>query len=209
MNKKNISEYRWINNREDNSYPYLSKTLLKILYRLNKKISLLDIGCGNGSLTKVLSRCFEKTFAIDKSKSAIFFAKKKNVEKINFKLGTITKYQKNFKLKNFDVITAIEVIEHIYSPKIFLKEIKKIMKKKTYLIISTPYHGYFKNLAISLFDKFDNHVNPLWEHGHIKFWSTNTLKKILNSNGFRVKKIYFSGRFYPFSKSMIFLVKLK
>ena len=77
MNKKNISEYRWVNNLEDNSYPYLSKTLLKILYRLNKKISLLDIGCGNGSLTKVLSRCFEKTFAIDESKSAIFFAKKK------------------------------------------------------------------------------------------------------------------------------------
>ena len=28
---------------------------------------------------------------------------------------------------NFDVITAIEVIEHVYSPKIFLKEIKKIL----------------------------------------------------------------------------------
>ena len=29
------------------------------------------------------------------------------------------------------------------------------------------------NLLISIFGKFDDHFNPLWEHGHIKFWSVD------------------------------------
>ncbi len=83
------------------------------------------------------------------------------------------------------------------------------MNNKTNLIISTPFHGYFKNLLISILGKFDDHFNPLWEHGHIKFWSINTFMQLLSRNGFEIKEIYFSGRFYPFSKSMIFLINLK
>jgi len=209
VKKKTLSEYQWLTTNQDNSYPYLSKTLLKILNRINNKKALLDVGCGNGSLTKILSRFFKNIYAIDNSKSAIYYAKKQRNNNIQFKFGTIKKYQKKFKSLNIDVITAIEVIEHVYSPKLFLSEIKKVMKKKTYLIISTPYHGYFKNLAISLMDKFDKHFNPTWENGHIKFWSINTLEKILICNGFKVEKIYFSGRFFPFSKSMVFVTKLQ
>lgn len=209
MKKKNKSEYTWNSGNEDKSYPYLSKTLQKILNKLKYKKKLLDIGCGNGSLTKILSKNFNSTFAIDTSNSAIYFAKKNNLKKVKFKVGSLQLYQSKFKRNTFDTITAIEVIEHVYSPDLFLKDVKKIMNKKTNLIISTPFHGYFKNLLISIFGKFDDHFNPLWEHGHIKFWSVHTFKELLSRNGLKIKEIYFSGRFYPLSKSMIFLINLK
>lgn len=209
MKKKNKSEYTWNSGNEDKSHPYLSKTLQKILNKLKYKNKLLDIGCGNGSLTKVLSKNFKSTFAIDTSKSAIYFAKKNNLKKVTFKVGTLQLHNKKFTRSTFDTITAIEVIEHVYSPDQFLKDIKRIMNNKTNLIISTPFHGYFKNLLISILGKFDDHFNPLWEHGHIKFWSINTFMQLLSRNGFEIKEIYFSGRFYPFSKSMIFLINLK
>lgn len=209
MKKKNQSEYTWNSGNEDKSYPYLSKTLEEILNKLKYKKKLLDIGCGNGSLTKILSKKFNSTFAIDTSSSAIYFAKKKNLKKVTFKVGSLGFHKSKFKLNTFDTITAIEVIEHVYSPDSFLKDIKKIMNNKTNLIISTPFHGYFKNLLISIFGKFDDHFNPLWEHGHIKFWSVDTFKKLLSRNGLKIKKIYFSGRLYPLSKSMIFLISLK
>ncbi len=209
MKKKNKSEYTWNSGNEDKSHPYLSKTLQKILNKFKYKNKLLDIGCGNGSLTKVLSKNFKSTFAIDTSKSAIYFAKKNNLKKVTFKVGTLQLHHKKFTRSTFDTITAIEVIEHVYSPDQFLKDIKRIMNNKTNLIISTPFHGYFKNLLISILGKFDDHFNPLWEHGHIKFWSINTFMQLLSRNGFEIKEIYFSGRFYPFSKSMIFLINLK
>ena len=54
------------------------------------------------------------------------------------------------------------------------------------MIISTPYHGYLKNLALAITGKFDRHFTVLWDGGHIKFWSVKTLTKLLNEFGFEV-----------------------
>ena len=84
-----------------------------------------------------------------------------------------------FNNKSNDFVSAIEVIEHQYDPFLFIEQLSKVTEDNGYVIISTPYHGYFKNLLISILGKFDSHLNPLWEHGHIKFWSIKTLQKLL------------------------------
>ena len=199
------TEYIWKHSHADNSFTYLTKSLEKIILKeIKLKKNYLDVGCGNGFLTKKIASNFKSIDAIDSSKSAIKHAKKNYKGKINFLNLEIQKYKLR---KKFDIISLIEVIEHLYSPDDIIKKIKRLMDKNTILIISTPYHGYFKNLLITIFNKFDNHVDPLWEHGHIKFWSTKTLKKLLLSNKLKIKKIYFSGRFFPVSKSMIFIVQ--
>ena len=65
----------------------------------------------------------------------------------------------------------------------------------------------FKNLLINLLGKHDYHYNPLWRHGHIKFFSIKTLTNLLKKCNLKVVKKKFSGRFYPISNSMIFLIK--
>ena len=69
--------------------------------------------------------------------------------------------------------------------------------------------GYIKNLVLSLLGLMDNHFTALWTHGHIKFFSIKTLKKLISNYKFDIKEISFSGRFYPLSSSMIFLLKRK
>ena len=207
LNKKNMkkTEYFWSHSGADNSFGYLVVMIKKIIQNnITSKFNYLDIGCGNGFLTKKISVNFRYTIGIDISKSAIKQAKKKYLGDIKFFNTDI----KNFKSKKkFNFISLIEVIEHLYSPDNILKQIIKLMNKDTILIISTPYHGYLKNFLISLFNKFDEHVNPLWEHGHIKFWSINTLSKLCKKNRLKIIDIKFAGRFYPISKSMIFIVK--
>lgn len=51
-------------------------------------------------------------------------------------------------------------------------------------IVSTPYHGYLKNLFVALFNRSDYHYNPQWEGSHIKFWSKTTLTSLLKNEGF-------------------------
>jgi 2-polyprenyl-6-hydroxyphenyl methylase/3-demethylubiquinone-9 3-methyltransferase len=70
-------------------------------------------------------------------------------------------------------------------------------------IISTPYHGYLKNLTIALLGKYDAHHNPLWDHGHIKFWSPSTLGTLLEETGFQDVSFARVGRVPPLAKSMI------
>ena len=206
---KNIEEfdYDWINNNTSH-HNYLINSVNKLLEEIDldkKKLELLDVGCGNGTMTQNISGKFKIALGIDLSKEGINQAKKHVDENLNFKnIDMKELIDKEYK---FDFITSFEVIEHQYLPDLFLKDISKLLKTDGFFLVSTPFHGYIKNLLISLFDKHDSHYNPLWRHGHIKFFSIKTFRKTLNESGFRIIKHKLSGRFYPISASMIFLCK--
>lgn len=77
------------------------------------------------------------------------------------------------------------------------------------MIITTPYHGYIKNLMLSLLDKWDSHIDPLWDGGHIKFWSKRTLTALLTQSGYDVKEFAGIGRVSYMWKSMLMIAKKK
>jgi 2-polyprenyl-6-hydroxyphenyl methylase/3-demethylubiquinone-9 3-methyltransferase len=76
-----------------------------------------------------------------------------------------------------------------------------------YLIVSTPYHGYLKNLALSLFGAWDGHHTALWHGGHIKFWSRRSLTTLLAQNGFEVVTFTGVGRLPFLWKCMILVAR--
>ena len=74
-------------------------------------------------------------------------------------------------------------------------------------ILSTPYHGYWKNLALALTGRMDQHFTALWDHGHIKFWSMDTLGELLWEAGFVDVRFERVGRIPPLAKSMIAIAR--
>ena len=206
MKKKSIySQYTWRNNHEHT--PNVVKDLKKILSKRNlKKFNHLDIGCGNGFITKIISNFFKNTTGIDLSKQGINLAKKnlkeKNIKFINISTDKLIKQK-----KLYDFITSVEVVEHQYDPYKFMYDIQSLSKKNGYVLITTPFHGYFKNLILSIFNLMDKHFTALWSHGHIKFFSVKTFKQLISNYKFEIVDIKYSGRFYPLSASMIFLLK--
>ena len=113
----------------------------------------------------------------------------------------------NQRFGTFDAVVSLEVVEHVYAPRKYAASLYSLVKPGGVAMISTPFHGYFKNLIIALTGNTDSHFNPLWDHGHIKFWSPNTLRELLSEAGFCEAKYKFVGRRYPLSKSMIAVVK--
>ena len=107
----------------------------------------------------------------------------------------------------FDAVVSTEVIEHLYSPHLLPAFSLKCLKPGGILILSSPYHGYVKNLMLSLFGKWDHHHTALWCGGHIKFWSKKTLSQLLDANGFNVESFYGVGRLPWLWKSMILVAK--
>jgi hypothetical protein len=71
------------------------------------------------------------------------------------------------------------------------------------MILSTPYHGYLKNLALGFFNKWDFHHTVNWEGGHIKFFSENTMRELLASCGFEKITYHNIGRIRWLWKSMV------
>lgn len=68
-------------------------------------------------------------------------------------------------------------------------------------------HGYVKNLVLALTNKWDAHLSPFWEGGHIKFWSRRTLSQLLNESGFDVVRFIGAGSLPLLWKSMIIVAQ--
>lgn len=96
----------------------------------------------------------------------------------------------------FDAVVSTEVVEHLYAPHLLPIFVRRLLPAGGYFVVSTPYHGYLKNLAVAVTNKWDAHLNPLWHTGHIKFWSRKTLTELLESNGFEVIEFHGVGAGY-------------
>lgn len=108
----------------------------------------------------------------------------------------------------FDAVVSTEVIEHLFSPAALPQFAKAVLKPGGHLIVTTPYHGWLKNVLIALAGKWDSHHTPLWEGGHIKFWSRRTLTLLLEENGFKVTQFVGAGRVFGLWKSMILVARV-
>jgi hypothetical protein len=103
----------------------------------------------------------------------------------------------------FPLEVSLEVLEHCYDPRKFAHTLYDLVEKGSMAIISTPYHGYIKNLALAVAGKWNDHLDPLWDGGHIKFFSVATLRGLLAEVGFREIRVMRAGRILPLAKSMI------
>lgn len=206
ISKSSIS-YRWANAKSTSAHSYLIPKLNKILTKIPvfpKKY--FDAGFGNGFIANYMYKLGWDPVGVDLSKEGYYQVKKqypylKKLYNDSLYENLCLKYGK------FNLVLSIEVVEHLYDPRLFLKQIYKLLDKNGYLILTTPYHGYFKNLVIALLGGFDKHFTALWDHGHIKFWSKKTLSQVVKEAGFHEIEFVYSGRFYPFSKSMILVAK--
>jgi 2-polyprenyl-6-hydroxyphenyl methylase/3-demethylubiquinone-9 3-methyltransferase len=103
----------------------------------------------------------------------------------------------------FDVVVSTEVIEHLYSPHLLARYAATVLAPGGHLVVTTPYHGYVKNLALSLAGHWDRHFTALWHGGHIKFWSRASLSRLLEEQGFQVVGFQGVGRVPWLWKSMV------
>lgn len=162
---------------------------------------VLDAGCGNGALCKVLADHYA-VYGIDLSESGIELART-SCPAGRFRVASVYDDFTRLFGETFDAVVSLEVIEHLYAPREFLRRVREALVPRGLLLVSTPYHGYVKNLAIALAGGCDEHYRPLADGGDIKFWSKKTYARLLTECGFRVRYIVGVGRFWPLWKSMI------
>lgn len=207
-----MSEYKdfgFTRTSASHAHQYLDGPILSLIDpKRNSKI--LDLGCGNGALVRLLVEKGFDAYGTDASIEGIKIAQESLPERFIIQDLAKDGLPKEFEPIPFNTVISTEVIEHLYDPRKFASFCKKILLRNGggELIISTPYHGYFKNLVIALMGKWDDHTNPLFDGGHIKFWSKATLSKLLEEQGFTVTDFIGCGRFPYLWKSMIIKAKI-
>lgn len=182
---------------------YLWKIVHQLLPAPPRK--LFELGCGNGVAAHRLAKIGYEVIAVDPSTSGIAQGKSAFPE---LQLFVGSAYDDLAAIYGqFPIVLSLEVIEHCYDPRRYVRTFFDLLEPGGLGIISTPYHSYLKNLALALSGKLDAHFTVLWDGGHIKFFSAATLTQLLLETGFEVPKIYRVGRIPPLAKSMIAVFK--
>ena len=186
------------------SQSYLLEPIKELLKGVPSGAKVLDLGCGNGSFISLFQDRGWKLYGSDFSPSGIEIARR-TFPGIEFFLADASSPTGEIleRVGLVDVIVSTEVIEHLYDPKGFFRNAHGLLKPGGILVLTTPYHGYLKNLMLAVTGQMDQHFTVLWDHGHIKFWSRKTLTEALQEIGFGDFEFVGAGRVPYLWKSMI------
>jgi 2-polyprenyl-3-methyl-5-hydroxy-6-metoxy-1,4-benzoquinol methylase len=118
---------------------------------------VLDAGCGAGQGTAHIARSGAKhVVGVDVSGEAVAYARGHCVEQSdsrfsqgagalkeslglpNLAYGQMDVTRLGFRSCTFDMVTSIEVIEHVHEPEGYVAEIRRVLKDKGVLVLSTP-----------------------------------------------------------------------
>lgn len=161
---------------------------------LPPEANVVDVGCRNGYLISRVANTGWRLYGIDSSISGIEWARR-TYPQVEFVHGDAMRaLTGELTAGSFDAVISVEVIEHTYDPRDMLTNLRSLLKPGGTLVLTTPYHGYLKSLAIAITGKADSHYSPLWDGGHIKFWSHRTLAAVLRECGFGDLRFADSGR---------------
>lgn len=168
-NYKKHTEYKGIRKILINRF---NKNLIKVIKEINP-VSILDAGCGEGFIIKLISDNVEgelKICGFDLSEQAAGFAEQINKD-ANIKAASI--YDIPFENNSFDLVICSEVLEHLEKPEEALKETNRVAKRD--IILSVPHEPLFslENLVtLRHLKTFGN--NP----EHVQRWGIGSFRKL-------------------------------
>jgi len=158
--------------------------------KLFKGLNILDLGCGGGIASEPLCRLGANLTGVDESKKLIEVAKlhAKNMKlKINYQCTSIENLNK-FKNK-YDVIIALELLEHVNNLKQFCKLMTNLLNENGIIILSTINKTFLSKLiVIDMAEKILKKI-PKGTHNYEKFINPIEIKDIFNNNNFHIKTI--------------------
>lgn len=174
------SPYEYFKWRVERVRPVVAK--LKKIKPL-KGLRILDIGCGYGALSYILTKEGAKCTGTETDMNSISFAKKFTSTITNKNKPRFLHVKEEilpFKDNSFDLVILFDVIEHVKKPFITLKESQRVLKKNGILYVEfTPYYSL---VGHHLYDyaKWPIHILP-----------NNMIKKYVLS---KKQMIFFSNK---------------
>ena len=202
-----MAEYGYSNAELACSSSYILPVIRQELEGLPPGSVVLDLGCGNGSLLAAFRSRGWVLQGLEISNSGLAEARQAYPD-IEFHCADLTTDLKCHPLAGrCNAVISTEVVEHLLLPRMYAQNCFDFLASNGRLIISTPYHGYLKNLALAVAGATDAHFTALWDCGHIKFWSKSTLSSLLSEAGFVVDRFVGVGRVPFLWKSMILVAR--
>lgn len=147
-----------------------------------KDLNVLDIGCGGGVLSEAMAEKGALVTGLDVEPEAIAAAKKHAKEK-KLKLHYVCQAIETFDDKDFDVITCMEMLEHVPSPQPIIHHCARLLKPQGYLFLSTINRTFHAYATVILAAEYVLGLLPKQTHDYKKFIKPSELAAMLRQEG--------------------------
>jgi 2-polyprenyl-3-methyl-5-hydroxy-6-metoxy-1,4-benzoquinol methylase len=141
----------------------------------------LDVGCGEGYFAAELARAGLHVIAVDVAEEPLRRARKNHAD-LELRLVPV---EGPWPLADasFDIVWAGETIEHVADTAGWLSEVRRVLRPRGSLLLSTPAHERLAMLALAVSHRrFDAHFDP--RSDHLRFYTSRTLARLLEDFGF-------------------------
>lgn len=149
---------------------------------------VLDLGCGEGAFTGQLAGWGAAPVGVDVAHEALRRARSHHSE-LDFRLaevdGTLPLAD-----ASVDVCWASEVLAHVPDTAGLLSEVRRVLKPRGALLVTTPYHGPVRTLALAL-RGFEQAFDP--RGPYLRFYTARSLRELLQDFGFEIERIEAAG----------------
>jgi len=158
-----------------------------------KKASILDVGCGDGALDRLI---VQKQFNFDIKGVDVLVRRKTYIPVVKFDGNTIP-----YNDSSFDAVMFVDVLHHMDDPMIMLKEARRVASK--FIIIKDhTLDGWFAKTTLCFMDEVGNR-----RHGvalPYNYWPKKKWLETFDCLGFAVDAWKDSLKLYPWPASCIF-----
>ncbi len=144
------TEYEFPGAREPHMFSQFMPVILDLLGNIPAGTRVLDVGCGNGYVCGEFARRGATVTGIDLSRQGLQFAREAHPQVRFEEVSADDQILENLHEQPFDIVVSTEVVEHLHSPASWARGCFAAVKPGGVFICTTPYHGYLKNLLISL-----------------------------------------------------------
>lgn len=195
---QNFDEHRWENMKQ----PWCFRHEAGLSF-INQSEKVLDVGCGDGLFAGRACRQGIQIIGVDHSSLAIEKAHADYPE-CEFKVCDFSEDGLPYAEKEFDVVMALDVLEHLLQPEGLLAEMTRVSKRK--IIIGVP---NFSSLPARLQCLFGNvPENNKSKKGHVYWFNYFILKKMLKDNNLKIVELKYNtqGSNIPGIKQLFMLL---
>jgi ubiquinone/menaquinone biosynthesis C-methylase UbiE len=168
----------------------LALRLAFLLAHASRGTTVLDLGCGAGEFSAALTKAGAQVIAVDVAAEALRRARERvpGLDARLWSAGEPLPVDDNA----VDVVWAGEVIEHVADVAPWLSEVRRVLKPRGSLLVTTPHHGPLTMLRLALSPRaFQRHFDP--RSDHVRFFSPVTLGRLLDDLGFDVRELGVAG----------------
>ena len=156
-----------------------------------KDKKVLDVGCGGGILAEALSELGANVTGIDASENTIGVAKSHSRSigsDVIYIQNTIEEFISSHPNEKFDVITCLEMLEHVPSPNEIIKSCSNLLKDDGNIFFSTINRNPRSYLFAVIGAEYILNLLPKGTHDYEKFIKPSELAKWIRDAGLNSKE---------------------